>query len=69
MTPDTAARVLSAGANLRIEKMTPDTMVRLATIARQHKVRLEIVGGLTPDSMVRVATAGGGYVLFDTSED
>jgi hypothetical protein len=41
----------------------------LATVAKQHKVRLEIKGSLTPDTMVRIANAGTGYVFFDTSDD
>lgn len=60
MTPDTATRVLSAGGNLRIKKMSPDSLMRLAAIAKQHKVMLEIEGAMDPDTMVEVATAGGG---------
>ena len=68
MTPDTAARVLSAGAGVKVNAMSPDSLLRLASIAKQHKVRFEIKGSLTPDTMVRVAAAGGGYVFFDASE-
>jgi ABC-type proline/glycine betaine transport system substrate-binding protein len=69
MTPETATRVLRAGAGIKVKAMSSDTLVMLATVAKQHKVRLEIKGSLTPDTMVRIANAGTGYVFFDTSDD
>lgn len=69
MSPETAKRVLRVGGHLRIKKMSPDTLTILAPIAKEQNVMLQIVGGLSPDTMVSIATAGGGYVLFDTSED
>jgi hypothetical protein len=62
MTPGTAARVLSAGAGLKVKVMSPDALVSLATIAKQHKVKLEIKGSLSPNNMVRVAAAGTGSI-------
>lgn len=68
LTPDSCARILEAGGSLRVTGLTPDTLVRLASIAKRKGVRLEIVSNLTPDSCVKIATAGGGAVLFDLTQ-
>jgi hypothetical protein len=61
-------RVLAAGAGLKVKAMSPDSLVRLATVAKNAGVRLEVKGALNPDSMVRIAAAGSGHVFFDTTD-
>jgi hypothetical protein len=68
MSPDSCVRILSAGAGLKVKTMSPDSLVRLATAAKEAGVQLEIKGSMSPDSMVRVASAGRGHVFFDISE-
>jgi hypothetical protein len=68
MHPDSVGRILAAGGHVRINTLHPDTLVQLASIARQHQSRLEIVGSLHPDSLVRIAAAGGGFVTFDLTD-
>jgi len=65
ISPDSAIRILSAGASLRVDGFSPDTLVRLATMAKSRNVRLEIKDSLSADSMVRIASAAPGLVLFD----
>jgi hypothetical protein len=65
LSPESITRILAAGGNVRISTLSPESLVQLAATARQHKVRLEIVGTMSPDAMVQIAAAGGGYVCFD----
>jgi hypothetical protein len=67
MSSETAIRVLTAGAGVKIKAMSPDTLVRL-TAAKFAGVTLEIKESLSPDSVARVAAAGRGHVLFDTTD-
>ena len=69
MSPDSCSAVLSAGANLIVNSMSPDTLVRLAAIARERNVQLTIRGAMAPESMVRIAAAGKKNVTFDVSGD
>jgi hypothetical protein len=62
---ESCAAVLNAGSNLRVSGLPTD---KLARIARQRGVRLEIKCGLSHDSMVEIAEAGGENVLLDVSD-
>jgi hypothetical protein len=68
LSPESIARVLVAGGNVRISTLSLESLLPLAATTRQHKVRLEIVGTMSPDAMVQIAAAGGGYVFFDISK-
>ena len=61
LSKESCAAVLNAGSNLRVSGLPTD---KLARIARQRGVRLEIKCGLSHDSMVEIAEAGGENVSF-----
>jgi len=67
ITPDAAAQVLAAGGDLKVQVMPKDSLVHLATLARQHNVRLEIKGALPAQDMVEIVRAGAGHASFDVS--
>jgi hypothetical protein len=68
LSADSCERILRAGANLKIEGLSADSCVRLATAARSAGVNLEIKGSLSAESFVRVAQAGGTSVTINLTE-
>lgn len=68
ISKDSAARILSAGANLKISKLSKESCLELAHLAKTHGVRLEIKSQLSVDSMIEIAQAGGANVIFDVSD-
>jgi hypothetical protein len=68
ISKDSAARILSAGANLRVSGLSKESCLELARIARAQGVQLDIKSKLSADSMVEIAGIGGANVTFDTTD-
>ena len=68
LSPDSIARIIAAGSNVRISGLSPDSLRRLAALAKEHDVTLEIVGSYSPETCVQVAAIGGKNVTFNLSD-
>lgn len=65
--PQTLEGFIARGANVRIEggSYLPQTLIRLATLARQSGAHLTIAGGnYLPQTLNRIAEAGGSNVTI-----
>lgn len=58
--------ILEAGGSVKIAALAPEILIRLAEVAHDSGVRLEIdAHGMSAQSMTKIAKAGRGHVLFD----